>query len=241
MNSVLHAAGRLMARSLLAPRPGFVSAVSGGDEASWRRWVVPGDVLLIEGHTRVSSAIKYLTQSTWSHACLVVGERCPAGPLIEAVMDQGVIASPFAKYENYNVRICRPIKLTTAETDMVVQTAIGQLGHQYDLRNLFDLARFFVPLPFPAQRRRRMLTFGSGEPTRAICSSLIAQAFESVNYPILPIPWLLHAQDPAHAEIVYQVRHYGAYTPRDFDLSPYFDVVKPTSRAGFDFHAMRWV
>jgi len=26
-----------------------------------------GDVLLVEGQTRVSVAIKYLTQSTWSH------------------------------------------------------------------------------------------------------------------------------------------------------------------------------
>ena len=35
----------------------------------------PGDVLLVEGITRVSSAIKYLTQSTWSHAALFVGQH----------------------------------------------------------------------------------------------------------------------------------------------------------------------
>ncbi len=34
----------------------------------------PGDVLLVEGDTRVSTAIKYLTQSTWSHAALYVGD-----------------------------------------------------------------------------------------------------------------------------------------------------------------------
>ena len=33
----------------------------------------PGDVLLVEGNTRLSVAIKYLTQSTWSHAALFVG------------------------------------------------------------------------------------------------------------------------------------------------------------------------
>src|SRR4026208_458803 len=33
----------------------------------------PGDVLLVEGNTRISNAIKYLTQSTWSHAALYVG------------------------------------------------------------------------------------------------------------------------------------------------------------------------
>ncbi|MES3014225.1 MAG: hypothetical protein V4750_10925, partial [Pseudomonadota bacterium] len=35
----------------------------------------PGDVLLVEGNTRISVAIKYLTQSTWSHAALFVGQR----------------------------------------------------------------------------------------------------------------------------------------------------------------------
>ena len=33
----------------------------------------PGDVLLVEGQSRFSVAIKYLTQSTWSHAALFVG------------------------------------------------------------------------------------------------------------------------------------------------------------------------
>ena len=34
-----------------------------------------GDVLLVEGNTRISVAIKYLTQSTWSHAALFIGRR----------------------------------------------------------------------------------------------------------------------------------------------------------------------
>jgi len=30
----------------------------------------PADVLLVEGNSQISTAIKYLTQSTWSHAAL---------------------------------------------------------------------------------------------------------------------------------------------------------------------------
>ena len=37
------------------------------------RVLLPGDVLLIEGNTRLSVIIQYLTQSTWSHAALYVG------------------------------------------------------------------------------------------------------------------------------------------------------------------------
>ena len=39
-----------------------------------RRALKPADVLLIEGSSRVSTAIKYLTQSTWSHVALYVGD-----------------------------------------------------------------------------------------------------------------------------------------------------------------------
>lgn len=31
-----------------------------------------------------------------------------------------------------------------------------------------------------------MIALGSGEPTKAICSTLIARAFQSIRYPILP-------------------------------------------------------
>jgi hypothetical protein len=35
-----------------------------------RKALLPGDILLVEGNSRLSATIKYLTQSTWSHAAL---------------------------------------------------------------------------------------------------------------------------------------------------------------------------
>ena len=35
--------------------------------------IVPGDVLLIEGRSRISRIIKSITQSPWSHAMLYIG------------------------------------------------------------------------------------------------------------------------------------------------------------------------
>src|SRR5574337_378503 len=59
--------------------------------------------------------------------------------------------------------------------------------HRYDLKNVVDLARYLLPTPpVPVGWRRRLLALGSGEPTQAICSTMIAQAFQSVSYPILP-------------------------------------------------------
>lgn len=43
----------------------------------------PGDVLLVEGNSRVSTAIKYLTQSTWSHAALCMSGN--TSPKLEGI------------------------------------------------------------------------------------------------------------------------------------------------------------
>jgi len=82
-----------------------------------------------------------------------------------------------------------------------------------------------------------MIALGSGQPTRAICSSLIAQAFESVGYPILPD---ISRVDPLSRREILHIRHHSLYTPRDFDISPFFAVVKPTIETGFDYKAMMW-
>ena len=89
-----------------------------------------------------------------------------------------------------------------------------------------------------------MISLGSGDPTRAICSTLIAEAFQSIRYPILPIVDLRPAESaecPACIDEVLAIRHHSLFTPRDFDVSPYFQVVKPTIEGGFDFRKLKWM
>jgi hypothetical protein len=83
-----------------------------------------------------------------------------------------------------------------------------------------------------------MMSLGSGHPTRIICSALIAQAFESVRYPILPKITVLDSK-AARREML-EIRHSSLYAPRDFDISPYFEVVKPTIKKGFNYRHMHW-
>ncbi len=203
----------------------------------------PGDVLLVEGITRVSSAIKYLTQSTWSHAALFVGQQLhealgenalPGHTLIEADVKDGVRSVPLSAYAGLHTRICRPVGLTSAETRQVCSYAITSLGDQYDLRNMFDLARYLLPEPpVPRRFRRQLMTLGSGDPTRAICSTLIAKAFYTINYPILPNRSI---HDEHNTSTYEAMRHASLFAPRDFDVSPYFSVIKPTIEVGFNFH-----
>jgi hypothetical protein len=211
----------------------------------------PCDVLLVEGNTRLSVAIKYLTQSTWSHAALYVGSAlgpAPAGRdanvLIEADVREGVRVVPLREYASMHTRICRPAGLTEEDAAKVIAYAAARIGHQYDLKNVIDLARYLLPTPpVPARFRRRIIAFGSGDPTRAICSTLIAQAFQSVHFPILPQVSRVKTDDPSCDDCfkdMLQIRHHSLFAPRDFDVSPYFDVVKPTIEAGFDYRALQW-
>ena len=78
------------------------------DPEALRAVLRPGDVLLVEGNNHISGVIKYLTQSTWSHAALYVGpigERTTADGeplvLVEANLGQGVVGAPLSKYQRY--------------------------------------------------------------------------------------------------------------------------------------------
>jgi hypothetical protein len=213
--------------------------------------IKPGDVLLVEGQNRVSTAIKYLTQSTWSHAALYVGdvfEKKDARGfplcLVEADVLDGVRAVSMQSFSGLHCRICRPVGLASCDAQNLVAYAVACIGHQYDLRNVFDLMRYLLPIPPVFSRwRRRMIALGSGDPTRAICSTLIAQAFGSIRYPILPTVSAEAAptnECPDCVAELLHVRHYSLYVPRDFDVSPYFNVVKPALENEFDFRSLKW-
>jgi hypothetical protein len=247
MNALLRRAGGALARFLSRPRASYrpLATTPFDDLDATLRC---GDVLLVEGDTRIATAIKYLTQSTWSHAALCLGRgvfdgqvfECNA--LIEVDLVEGVRLLPASRYAELHTRICRPIGLSEKDMSALVHRALSRLGHRYDLRNVFDLARFLLPVPpVPTSMRRRLLVLGSGEPSRAICSTFIAQVFQALHYPILPyVDRRPNGNCNACYDEVLQIRHYSLFAPRDFDVSPYFAIVKPTLEREFDFRVLRW-
>ncbi|MGL5009140.1 MAG: YiiX/YebB-like N1pC/P60 family cysteine hydrolase [Paracoccaceae bacterium] len=229
--------GRTIADVLQKQTSGYM-LMAVASPARMRACLRPCDVVLVEGDRRISSAIKYLTQSTWSHAAMFIGD--PDGQdLIEADLREGVRTIPLESLLHLNLRICRPVGLVEADRALVLNHMRASLGRRYDLKNVVDLARYLMPQPpVPKRFRRRMLALGSGDPTRAICSTLIAEAFEAVNYPILPM--IETTVENAVTREIYRIRHHSLYAPRDFDVSPYFAVVKPTIEGGFDYRALTW-
>lgn len=248
LNTIKLKSGKLLARYLTSPIHSY-KPFSTYPTPILEKSMKKGDVLLVDGNSRISTAIKYLTQSTWSHAALYVGdtgilsgsgEPCV---LIEAELGKGVIASPLSKYGEFNTRICRPVDLSKEDTEKVCSYAISQLGKKYDLKHIIDLARYLFPTPpVPVRFRRRLIALGSGDPSRSICSTLIAKAFQNVKYPILPKitrPKRVSSFYYNEREIMH-IRHVSLFAPRDFDISPFFQIIKPTIQNGFNYKRIIW-
>ena len=120
MTWVLDRVGRHIAAYLQRPAAGY-EPFTPADPTALQALIKPGDILLIEGRTHIAGVIKYLTQSTWSHAALYVGpvdgqvtskgEPCD---LVESNLEAGIISVPLSTYFDYHTRICRPVGLLPA-------------------------------------------------------------------------------------------------------------------------------
>ena len=229
-----------------------------------KKHIRPGDVLLIEGKTRIAQIIKYVTQSSWSHSSIYVGDRPlrqdagaryrdlygdEAGYLVvEADLDHGVFPVPLSKYVDYNVRVCRPYCLSDADGERVVEEVVAHIGDRYDRRQLVDLGRYLTPFHLlPARWRRKAFFSGQSDSRAVICSSLIAQAFLGVRYPILPVLPASVREEKADGLFPWGTRirspHPRLVLPRDFDLSPYFRIVKFNSveEGPFDYQRLEFL
>lgn len=184
-----------------------------------------------------------------------------AARLVVEALPQGVVASPVTKYIDFNIRLVRPHRLRPEDLKTILDDAVAAIGWRYDLRNVLDLARYLIPVRVvPDRFRRTALHFGSGGPTEVICSSLLGKLFHKVRFPILPatdypdgfdapapagrgrlLRRVFGHQSPRYTGL-FHMRHPTLLTPRDFDLSPYFEIVKfnVVADGHFDYQRIQW-
>lgn len=199
------------------------------------------DVILIEGRSRVADVIRLTTQCPWTHSALYIGrlydirdaamrdrvaEHFNGDPeeqlVIEALLGKGTVVTSLATYRDDHLRICRPEGLAHDDAQRVVNYAVQHLGWGYDLRQILDLARFFFPWTFlPRRWRSSLFQHNAGDATRTVCSTLLAEAFGKVDFPILPF---IDRDDDG--SVRFFKRNPRLFAPRDFDYSPYFNIIK---------------
>ncbi|GMQ84088.1 MAG: hypothetical protein BMS9Abin06_0843 [Gammaproteobacteria bacterium] len=201
----------------------------------------PCDVVLVEGRSRISEIIRTITQSPWSHSALYIGrvhdiddeelrekvlsfyDGDPNEQLIiEAWLGEGAVVNPLSKYRDDSLRVCRPTGLARQDAQHILKFTLQHLGFEYDLRQLLDLARFLFPYSIiPRRWRSSLFERNAGSPTRSVCSSMIAAAFAAVKFPVLPV-----LEEKRDGSLRMVPRNSRLFTPRDFDYSPYFDIIK---------------
>ena len=201
-----------------------------------------GDVLLVEGRTRVAHAVRAITQSIWTHSALIIGpldkirdpalrsvarsflqeDELEAPLLVESELGCGTTISSILRYRDHHLRLCRPQGLSYADARRISTYALLHLGAGYNVRQILDLARFLVPWWAVVPRRWHSSLFEHNyqDPTRLICSTMIAKAFSRVRFPVVP----LVVQDKGQFNMLQ--RNPSLITPRDFDHSPYFSIIK---------------
>lgn len=212
-----------------------------------------GDVLLVEGSSRFSQIIKVLSQSCWSHAAFYVGDLLTREPyaknpevinylkdldefdrthmLIEADSVKGVYPISLSTYRNYNIRVCRPFGIAQNDLNQVIAEIIGNIGKHYDHRNILDLALLLLPFSInPFRKRTIKACLGGCTEYQVICSGMIARAFQNIRYPVVPalkktdINDFGNEADPYGSKLI--MRHFSQIMPRDFDISPNFEIIK---------------
>jgi hypothetical protein len=158
-----------------------------------------GDVILVEGNKLISRVVMAVTHSTWSHSALYVGE----GRVIDPLPSTGTMLNTIDAFESLNIRVCRPMGLRETELQRVCSFAMSHLGRRYDHINVSNVLRSYF-----GKKRDASEFLGDISASNEVCSGLIAEAFDQVGF------------------VVLDGVNFSQIVPGDFDLSPYFEIVK---------------
>jgi hypothetical protein len=198
------------------------------DMEGLKRTLRPGDVILIEGEHWVSDWIKVFSYHTWTHSVMWIGNSAlpksnspeniePGGNIVESLMydgpKHGIVLTNLDKYQDCNLRICRPVGISRERLRRAIRFVLEHIGCEYDELNLTQFVHFTL-----ANDNDPSKPLGQMEAGKYTCSSLIAAAFDSVGFPVI------HFYD--QSQNVYVPYHPTQVQPKDFDLSLNFQVIK---------------
>ena len=186
----------------------------------------PGDVILVAGKSRFSSLVCKLTQSSWSHVAIYVGtghHPDPAFCIVEADVEAGVRMITLGRLEHLDIHVVRATGLPEGSRRQMIDYLVSRVGRGYDLQHVVELARLLLFAPLPMGRWLSPRTIRGADPTRAVCTTLVAHALLTAGVTIGATPAvaarLQHAggDGASHLETVLDY-----LVPGDFERLPEF-------------------
>lgn len=205
-----------------------------------RQTLQPGDVLLIDGQSRLDDKLKSITLSRWSRTALYLGRLhdiadpslratlgayLPCSPdtqlIVQARLDRGLVLEPLSALEPDHLRICRPRGLPQKERREVARYAISKLGLGSE-RAWWSLFALLMPWGWlPRSWRTSLFARTASGLLQLLTGTTLGEAYSFVQYPVLPLVKRAQQDSPA----LYR-RQPRVFFAADFDHSPYFDVIK---------------
>ena len=186
----------------------------------------PGDVILVAGKTRFASLVCKLTQSTWSHVAIYVGpghDPDPARCIIEADVEAGVRMITLAELAHDDIQVVRASRLPEASRQELIDYLLERVGRPYDLNHVVEVARLVLFAPSPLGRWLSPRAMRRADPTRAICSTLVAHALFTAGVSVGASPVLVarlqHAAATSEADLTAALDY---LVPGDFERLPEF-------------------
>lgn len=203
--------------------------------------IEPGDVILVDGTAPADKRIKSISGSNWSQVLLYLGRLhdikdpslramasdyipCQSNTqlLLKVDLVHGVHLITLSELQDVQLRICRPSGLTDAEKQSVIRYGLSRLENNKKHAWWPAIRLLLVPWSwFPRHWRKPIFKLLSGRRLRRAVGGTIGDSFSFIQFPILP---LVKKEFDGKTKLY---RHYPmVFYPSDFDLSPYFDVVK---------------
>ncbi|MBA3478086.1 MAG: hypothetical protein H0T52_06770 [Lautropia sp.] len=191
-----------------------------------RSLLQPGDVILVAGNTRFSSLVCRLTQSEWSHVAIYVGpghhpeaSHC----IVEADVEAGVRMITLEGLADHDIQVVRASRLPETSRQELIDYLLARVGLSYDLNHVIALARLVLFAPSPLGRWLSPRRMRRADPTRAVCSTLVAHALFTAGVSVGAAPLVAARLQHAAKEPQADLRAALDYlVPGDFEQLPEF-------------------
>lgn len=198
------------------------------DRAELRSLLQPGDVILVAGKTRFSSLVCRLTRSSWSHVAIYVGpghHPDPSHCIVEADVEAGVRMITLERLADLDIQVVRASRLPETSRQELVHYLLACVGRRYDLDHVLDLARLMLLAPSPLGRWLRPRAMRGADPTRAVCSTLVAHALFTAGVSLGASPAMARLQLAAKDSAADLEAALDYLVPGDFERLPEFQSV----------------
>ena len=156
----------------------------------------------------------------------------PGHCIVEADVEAGVRMITLSRLDQHDIQVLRASRLPETSRQQLIDYLLARVGLRYDLNHVIELARLVLFSPSPLGRWLSPRTMRGADPTRAVCSTLVAHALFTAGVSVGANPVVAARLQHAAKEMRADLRATLDYlVPADFERLPEFEPVFKSRQA----------